>query len=71
MKVHSPTMLMEGWGMCLIPQNTFRVSGVNSVATKSNDKHKMTDDNTDTMYSMSQYPTITKPSRENITLCYF
>ena len=29
-------MLVEGWVKCLIPQNTFVVSGVNSVAAKSN-----------------------------------
>ena len=29
-------MQMEGWVKCLSPQNTFGVSGVNSVAAKSN-----------------------------------
>ena len=29
-------MPMEGWVKCLTPQNTFGVSGVNSVAAKSN-----------------------------------
>ena len=32
------TMLMEGWVKCLSPQNTSGVSGVNSVAAKSNTK---------------------------------
>ena len=29
-------MPMEGWVKCLSPKNTFGVSGVNSVAAKSN-----------------------------------
>ena len=34
--IYSPYMPMEGWVKCLSPRNTFGVSGVNSVETKSN-----------------------------------